>query len=101
MRLFVAVVVLALALAGQQPPVKFTTTLVVVDVTVEDRSGKPVQDLKKEDFAVLEDGKPQAIAILDFEQLSSEVLPSAPPPLKRSLFVAPEKPEGEPVIRQA
>jgi len=101
MRMPLAAAAVALALSGQQPPAKFTTTtnLVVVDVTVEDRSGKPVAGLKKEDFTVLEDGKPQAIAIFDFQQLSSTPLPPAPPPLARSLFVAPDKPVEEPAIR--
>ena len=38
------------------------TRLVVVDVVVTDRSGKPVRDLSGPDFTVLEDGVPQTIA---------------------------------------
>lgn len=46
------------------------TQLVVETVIVKDKSGNPVLDLKKEDFSVLEDGKPQDIKIFDKESLS-------------------------------
>ena len=48
---------------GQQPP-SFRTgvTAVPIDVRVVDRDGRPIIDLKKEDFTILEDGVPQAIA---------------------------------------
>ncbi|MBN9657673.1 MAG: VWA domain-containing protein [Acidobacteria bacterium] len=51
------------ALALQQDPV-FTTTTRMVEVTavVTDASGRPVTGLKKDDFTVLENGKPQTIA---------------------------------------
>ncbi len=35
--------------------------LVVVDVTVSDKNGNPIHDLKKDDFTILENGNPQAI----------------------------------------
>src|SRR5580704_6058277 len=61
-----------------QAPVTFTssTTLVIIDVTVKDKSGKVVEDLKKGDFALTEDGKPQQIAVFDFQKLD---VTSAPP----------------------
>ena len=34
--------------------------LVLVNVTVRDKSGNPVHDLKREDFTVMEDSKPPA-----------------------------------------
>ena len=39
---------------AQQQPVTFTsnTTLVVVDVTVKDKNGKVMEDLRKDDFAL-------------------------------------------------
>ena len=53
-----------LAASGQQPTVfKSTTNLVVLDVTVKDRSGKDITSLKKEDFTVMEDGKAQALTV--------------------------------------
>jgi VWFA-related protein len=48
--------------ASQQPTFKATVEYVEVDAIVSDRQGNFVRDLKKEDFQVLEDGKPQSIA---------------------------------------
>jgi VWFA-related protein len=39
-----------------------TTRLVVLDVVVTDKSGNPVRNLSKDDFTILEDGKPQGVA---------------------------------------
>lgn len=86
MRTPVIAALLALAAAGQQPEptVKFSTTssLVVVDVSVRDRSGKVIEDLKKDNFTVLEDGKPQAISVFEFQKIGGEELPLLPPALK-------------------
>ena len=47
---------------AQQPPTfKVRVDYVEVDAVVTDRQGRPVRDLKKEDFQVLEDGKSQVI----------------------------------------
>ena len=50
------------------------TTLVQVPVIVTDRQGHPVSGLKKEDFLVREDGKPQRIAV--FEHIQHAAAPS-------------------------
>ena len=51
-----------LAQTPQQAPVfRAGVTLVPIDVRVLDRSGKPITDLKAEDFRILEDGVPQPI----------------------------------------
>jgi len=68
------VVLIAVCLAAQQPDViRFETSasLVVINVTVRDKAGKPVPTLRKEDFRVLEDGKPQTLTVFEFQSLSS------------------------------
>lgn len=47
-----------------------TQQLVIETVIIKDKSGNPVEGLKKDDFLVLEDGKPQEIKIFDHETLS-------------------------------
>jgi len=68
--------------SGQaQEPAVFTsnTNLVIIDVNVKDRSGKVIPDLKKSDFTILEDGKPQQIAVFEFQKLEGDVsLPAVP-----------------------
>jgi VWFA-related protein len=46
--------------------------LVLVNVVARDRQGKLVQDLKKDDFTILEDGKPQRVSSFDFENLDMQ-----------------------------
>ena len=43
------------------------TELVLVNVTVRDKNGNPVRDLKREDFTLLEDNKPQQVISFDLE----------------------------------
>lgn len=65
---------LVTGIAAQQPrtPV-FTagTTYVSLDVVVTDRDGRPVRDLRREEFVVVERGRPQTIE--DFEFVSIPV----------------------------
>ncbi|HVW07722.1 MAG TPA: VWA domain-containing protein [Bryobacteraceae bacterium] len=67
-------------LPAQQAPLTFTsnTTLVIVDVSVKDKSGKAVEDLKKGDFTLTEDGKAQQVAVFDFQKLDIETAPPVP-----------------------
>ena len=62
---------------SQQPEVRFevSSNLVVINVSVRDRSGQPVEGLKKEDFQLFEDGKPQLISVFEFQRLTSDPLP--------------------------
>ena len=57
------------ASASQTPEttLKVDVKLVNVFVTVTDEHGAPVAGLKKENFALLEDGKPQTISVFDKE----------------------------------
>ena len=65
---------------AQQTPVTFTsnTTLVIIDVSIKDKSGKVIEDLKKGDFALTEDGKTQQIAVFDFQKLDIDSAPPVP-----------------------
>src|SRR5688500_11534000 len=73
-------VVLALSLVcgldaqqGQVPGAfRSRITLVPLDVRVVDRDGRPVTDLKQEDFTVLEGGVPQRIGHFSFDMLRAD-----------------------------
>ncbi|HEY1493816.1 MAG TPA: VWA domain-containing protein [Candidatus Solibacter sp.] len=85
MRKLLALALAALTAAGQQQPAAVTTfraetSLVVVDVTVKDKSGKPIEDLKQSDFTLLEDGKPQKISVFEFQRLTMDPAPPEKPP---------------------
>src|SRR5919201_5930431 len=56
----------------QQPTFKAQVDYVEVDVLVTDQQGNFVRDLKKEDFQVLEDGKPQTIATFSIVDIPIE-----------------------------
>ena len=59
----------AAAQTAPEPPVFQSTTRVVqVNVVVHGRDRKPVGDLKKEDFQLSEDGKPQQISFFSVER---------------------------------
>jgi len=62
---------LSLALLAQTPPespvIQSTTRAVVLDVVVKDRHGKPVEDLRREDFMVRDNGHEQRIALFAME----------------------------------
>jgi VWFA-related protein len=52
-----------------------TVQLVVVDVSIKDKDGKPMEGLSAKDFSVTEDGKPQDIKVFQFQRLEDELLP--------------------------
>jgi VWFA-related protein len=85
MRRAVSILLVTLTAVAQQPQtanVRFssTTNLVVVDITVKDKSGKAIEGLKASDFTVLEDGKPQKVVVFEAQKLSMEAAPPDPPP---------------------
>lgn len=55
-----------------------TTQLVIVNVSVKGRDGKPVEALKASDFSVSEDGKPQAIRVFEYQRLEDQPVAPAP-----------------------
>lgn len=50
---------------GSVPTLRTRAQLVVVDVVVTNNKGEPVAGLKKEDFEVSEDGKPQSVSVFE------------------------------------
>src|SRR6266566_1498506 len=99
----VATTFFSFAVASQTPttPVsqgtseeKFTlktgTEVVLVNVTVRDKSGMYIKNLKADDFTVLEDGKKQTINSIDAENTDSVVTAEAPKtPVLRNLSATP------------
>jgi VWFA-related protein len=84
-RAVVTALVLLSMLGAQQPAptAKFSVTsqLVIVNVSVKDRSGKPIEGLKANDFTVLEDDKAQKVSVFEYQQLEAEpVATPAPAP---------------------
>jgi VWFA-related protein len=73
--------------------VKISTSvqLVVVDVSVKDKNGNPVEGLTARDFTITEDGKQQDIKIFQFQRIEEEVLPE-PTLTPRGPTPAPAKP---------
>lgn len=55
------------------------TRLVVVDVVATDNKGQPITDLKAEDFAMLEEGKPQKVSNFSFQHPGVAPAPAARP----------------------
>src|SRR5688572_12081442 len=68
--------------AAPPPPTQFgeliEVNVVNVDVLVTDRAGRPVTDLRREDFEVLEDGK--RMEVTNFQVLKAGAIASAPLP---------------------
>src|SRR4051812_38066219 len=57
---------------------KTSTEVVLVNVTVRDKSDNFIKDLTAKDFTILEDGKKQDVISVDFENTDSVVTAEAP-----------------------
>src|SRR5437762_9265642 len=69
---------------------KFGTSiqLVVVDITVKDKSGQPIKGLKPADFTITEDGKKQDIKVFQFQELEETAAPEPVPAIKPAAVTA-------------
>jgi VWFA-related protein len=76
---------------------KVASELVLVNVVARDKQGKPVTDLKRDDFTILEDGKPQHIASFDFENLDATPLTASSGPTQATVEGKPA-PAAKPVL---
>ena len=85
--------------ARQSYVIHETTHRVLVDVVVTDDKGKPVPSLKKSDFAVWEDKKPQTILSFDVEDgdKPSFIPPNLPPMPPNTFLDLPKEPEQGPL----
>ncbi|HEX4273921.1 MAG TPA: VWA domain-containing protein [Bryobacteraceae bacterium] len=98
---------------AQTPTFTSNTSLVVIDVNVKDKAGNPVVDLRKSDFTLLEDGKPQQISVFEFQRLDGsggapEKVPAIKPvprapapaavPVQRAEIAPAAKPSNAPPI---
>ncbi|HPT25789.1 MAG TPA: VWA domain-containing protein [Bryobacteraceae bacterium] len=81
MRIPVLALIAAGSLLAQQPdevPVfRAESNLVILNVFARGKDGKPVENLTANDFAVVEDGKPQKISVFEFQRLNAP--PAAEP----------------------
>ena len=76
-----------------------TTQLVVEDVLIKGKDGKPIVGLKPSDFTITEDGKPQKISVFEFQTLEGGQPGVPPPSVKPAAETAPEKPSEKPSVK--
>lgn len=75
-RVISATLLCAALMAQQQttPTFRANTNLVIINVAVKDKSGKAIENLTKDQFTLLEDGKRQQIAVFELEHLNNTTL---------------------------
>ncbi len=80
--------------------IRQTVRRVIVDVTVQDKNGKPVRGLKANDFSVMEDKQPQRVLSFDAYDFNKPSISRGPnaPPLPPNVFLdIPAVPERGPL----
>ena len=84
MRIIIAALLGCIFALPQTEPIRVSVRLVQVSVIARDRAGEPVTDLTKDDFEILDNGRPQAIRLFALEtQSAPSVLPV---PLPENVF---------------
>lgn len=76
-------------IANDDDVVKISTTLIQIDVTVTDKNGKIVTDLKPEEFEVFENNEKQKITNFSFINTVPEAKPSPTPKPDKNAVVPP------------
>ncbi len=77
--------------AKQQVPVfRIESKLVLVDATVRDRQGRPIDDLRREDFTVYEDGVQQNVVTFSLEKIPVPLADLPPQNPTAAASVSPE-----------
>lgn len=77
---FCVLLACAVLLAQEPATFKSNTNLVIVNISVVDKAGKLIDNLKKEDFVLYEDNKPQTISVFEIERLANAPLAPEPAP---------------------
>ena len=82
--------------------IRVQTEVVIEEVTVKDKNGNPIPNLKASDFVLTEDGVPQTISFVEYQEIpplasapqpppaETQLVPTAPP--VTSFQIAPEAP---------
>src|SRR5205085_342319 len=90
MKTFIAVTSLVAVPLFAQTSARVEVKVINVDVSVIDASGKPVTDLKEDDFAVLEDNQPEKVthfALMNRAPMRSEARTPADLQLRRRVIL--------------
>ncbi len=93
-RATILLLVAAAAVRAQEPVIRISVTLVQVDAVVIDGRGRPVTDLRAEDFELLQDGRPQKITSFSYVPVAAPAVAIQPKP---AILDAPPGPP--PVLR--
>jgi len=70
----------------QSPVLKSEVRVVLVDVVVTQKKDQPVGGLRREDFQILEDGKPQTISYFEEHSVAPSLPPAKTPALPPNTF---------------
>src|SRR5580704_19399574 len=90
---------LAMTMFGQEFIIKTETRLVIVDLAIKDKSGKPITNLKPGDIDVYEDGVKQNVRVFELQKLSADTL--APVSFAENSNSTVEEKAAPPVVAKA